>query len=100
MAKLDFRNIFRLNFIDFKADHQVGNNLALLLGVSDNLYRLIDIKEDFFKTAQQMQPVRRPFQIKRRSASDAVRAEIYPFAEQLRNAENPRLSFNQDIEVA
>lgn len=57
MTKLYLRDKFCLNAIDSEAYHKVRDDLRLLLGVADYLYRLVDIEKYFFKSAQQMQLV-------------------------------------------
>ena len=42
----DIRHILRLNLVDAEADHQVGDNLGVLLGVPDNLDGPVDIQQN------------------------------------------------------
>ncbi len=45
MAQLYLGHIFRLYFVNAEADHQIGDDLALLLGIADDLYRLVNIQQ-------------------------------------------------------
>ena len=50
MAQLNFGHVFGLLFINAEADHQIGNNLALLGRFANDFNGLIDIQKDFFHT--------------------------------------------------
>ncbi len=52
MAQPNLRHIFCLNLINAESDHQVGDNLALLLRLADDPDRLVDIQQDFRKALQ------------------------------------------------
>ena len=86
MAKLYLRDKFCLNAVDAEAYHKVRDDLRLLLGVADYLYRLVDIEKYFFKSAEQMQLVLGLFELKICPASDALHAKRYPLLEQLLDA--------------
>ena len=100
MTKLYLRDILRLDAVDSEAYHEVRDDLRLLFGISDDLYCLVDIEEDFFKSAQQMQLVLSLFEVEIGSASDALHAERNPLVEQLFDAHDAGRTGNQDIEVA
>ena len=46
VAELDLRHILRLDLVDAEADHQVGDDLGLLLCLPDDLDGLIDVQQD------------------------------------------------------
>ena len=49
VAQLDFRDILRLNLVDAKGNHQVGDNLLLRFGLPDNADCLVNIQQDFLQ---------------------------------------------------
>ena len=72
MTELDLGNIIRLDFINSEADHQIRNDLALLLGRADYLDSLVDIKENFLQALEQMKLILCLAQVKINSALDAL----------------------------
>ena len=46
VAELDLRHVLRLDLVDAEADHQVGDDLGVLLGLPDDLDGLIDVQQD------------------------------------------------------
>ena len=46
VAELDLRHVLRLDLVDAEADHQVGDDLGLLLCLPDDLDGLIDVQQD------------------------------------------------------
>ena len=100
MAQLDLRHIFRLRLVDPEADHQVGDNLALLLRLADDLNRLVDIQQDFGKALQQMQLLLALGQVVKGAPAHAFYTEGDPLIEQLFHAEHARHPGDQHIKVA
>ena len=100
MTELDLGNIIRLDFINSEADHQVRNDLALLLGRANYLDRFVDIKKDFLQAFEQVKLILRLAQIKINPALNALGSECYPLVEYLADSHDPRRTRNQHIEVA
>ena len=52
VTQFDFCHIVRLDLINTKADHQIGDNFTFQLGFTDDFDRLIDIQQDTLQTFQ------------------------------------------------
>ena len=100
MAQLDLGYILRLNLIDAEANHQVRYNLDLLVGLADNLDRLVDIEKDFFKSLQKVQPLSLFGAIIEGTALDTLNTESNPLVKQFFYSENTRNTCDKHVEVA
>ena len=54
VAEFDFGNKLRLGLVDIKAAHQVGHDLGLELGSTDDGDGLVDIEQDRLEAVQKM----------------------------------------------
>ena len=100
VPQLDLRHILRLHLIDAKADHQVGDDLGLLLRLPDDPDGLIDIQQDTLQALQQMQLFLFLVEDVVHPALDAVGAPGRPFGEELPHPHDPGHAGNEDVEVA
>ena len=50
VAELDLRHKLRLHLVDAEADHQVGDDLGVGLGLADDFDGQVDVQEDLFQT--------------------------------------------------
>ncbi len=46
VAELDLRHVLGLHLVDAEADHQVGDDLGLALGLADDGDGLVDVEQD------------------------------------------------------
>ena len=79
MAQFDFRDIFRLDFINPEADHQIRHDLGFFFGGANDADGFIDIQQDFLKAFEQMQAFFRLAQIKINSSAHTFRTKRNPF---------------------
>ena len=100
MAQLNLRHIFRLRLVDPEADHQVGDNFALLLRLADDLDCLVDIQQDFGKALQEMELILALGQVVESAPPHTFHTEGNPLVEQLLHAEHTWHASDQHIEVA
>ena len=100
MTELDFSHVFSLNLVNSEANHKVGYNLGFLVGLTDNLNRLVDIEQDFLEALQEVELVLLFVQIVEHTAANTLDTEAYPFLKKLFYAENHRGSADKHIEVA
>ena len=100
VAQADVRNELSLNLVDPEPDHQVGDDLGVLLGLTDDLDRLVDIQQDLLQTVQQMQLVLFLVQVEEHAAAHTFRAPGCPLVQQFAHAEHARHAADQHIEVA
>ena len=100
VPQLDLRHELRLRLIDAEADHQVGDDLGLLLGLPHNLHGLIDIQQDLFQSQQQMQLLLAALQVVVNAPADALPTERCPFLQQFPHAQHPGRPGNQHVKVA
>ena len=100
MAQLDFRNILRLRFVNSELYHEIRNNLAFLLGISDNRNSLVNVKQNLFKTLEQMQPVLCFFKVKADTPENALASEAYPFNKNFSDRKNLGITVDEDVEIA
>ena len=100
VAQLDFRHILSLHFVNAKPDHQVGHNLGFFRSVAHNFNCLINIQQDSFQAAQQVQTLLLALQIIVGAAAHAFGAECDPLQQNLAHAQHAGLAADQHIEVA
>ena len=88
MSELNLSNIFRLDFVNTKANHEVRNNLNFFICFTNNFYCFINIKQYFCKTVKQMQFFCFFGSVKVCSAFNALYTKCYPFFKQGFYAQN------------
>mgnify|MGYP000444189603 CR=1 FL=1 len=100
VAQLDFRHILSLHFVNAKPINQVGHNLGFFRSVAHNFNCLINIQQDSFQAAQQVQTLLLALQIIVGAAAHAFGAECDPLQQNLAHAQHAGLAADQHIEVA
>ena len=100
VTQLDVGNVFRLDLVDGKAFHQIGDNLLLLLGAADDADRLVNVQKDLAQRQKQVQLILFLTQLVRQLSTHANGAEADPFVEQIGNAQLSGRTVNEHVEVA
>ena len=100
VAQLDLRHKLRLHLVDAEADHQVGDDLGVGLGLADDFDGQVDVQEDLFKTLQEVQPVFLLLELEVNPALDAPGAPGRPLLENLPHPKHLGASFDENVEVA
>ena len=99
ISELDLSNIFGLSDRKVEPGGKVRNNVLLLLGISDDPYRLINIKKNGSKTKQELELVLFFSEIVIKLTRVTLDSEFDPFLEYLLYAKLHRRSLYKDIEV-
>ena len=100
IPQLDLRHIFRLDLVDAEADHQVGDNLGLLLGLPDDADGLVDVQQDALQAQQQVQLVLFAVQYEIHPPPHALRAPGRPLVQNLPHAHDPGHPGDENVEIA
>ena len=100
VAQLDLRDELRLRLVYPEAHHQVRHDLALKLGVADDVYRAVDVEQYPLKTLEQVQLLLLLAEVEEHAAADALDAPRRPLFEYLAHAHHARVARNEDVEVA
>ena len=100
MTQLDLGNKLGLRFINAEADHQVGNDLCVLLGLADNLNGAVDIEQNLFQTFEQVQLILLAVQVKVHAAADTARTPCRPLVEQFTHAQHAGHTLDEYVKVA
>ena len=100
VTQTDIGHILRLYLVDAKADHQVWDDLGVLLGVPDDLNSPVDIQKDTPQTLQQMQLLLFLVHGVVYTTADRVHAPGGPLLQDLPHPHDPWHPGDEDIEVA
>ena len=100
VPELDLRHKLRLHLVDAEADHQVGDDLGVGLGLADDFDGQVDVQEDLFKTLQEVQPVFLFLELEVNPTLDAPGAPGRPLLENLPHPKHLGASFDENVEVA
>ena len=99
VPQLDLRHIFRLDLVDAEADHQVGDDLGLLLRLPDDGDGLVDIQQDALQTQQQMQLLLLAGEDEVYPPPHALRAPCDPLLQQGLDSQHTGHPGDEDVEV-
>ena len=55
VAELDFRHVLRLHLVDAKADHQIRDDLGLLLRLPDDADGLVNVQQDALEALEEVE---------------------------------------------
>ena len=99
MSQLNFRDIFRLGFINTEAYHQIGDYLGFLGGFPDNTDGLVDIQQYFLQSLKQMELFLFLVQIKIGAAADTLDTESGPFLQNFTDPHHLWKTGNENIEI-
>ena len=97
VTKLYICDIFGLSLRKIEALRKVRNNILLVLGVSYDSYRLIDIKEYCGKTNEKLLLVLFLRKLEGKLAREAGRAEFNPLKENIANTKLARRAVDKYI---
>ena len=100
VAQLDLRHILRLNLVDTEADHQVGDDLGLLLRLADDADGLVDIQQDPLEALQQMQLLFALAEDEIGAAADGLRTPSAPLLQHLAHTQHLGAAGDEHVEVA
>ena len=100
MSQTDLSDEVRLYLIDPEADHEVGDDVLLLLGLAYDLDGFVDIQQDLLQSLQQVEPGKLSVELVLRPSGDAFAAEGDPLEQDVPGAEQFRYAVYQQREVA
>ena len=100
VAELDLRDVIRLDLVDAKACHKVGDNVLFLLSMADDLDRLVDVQQDLSESEQKMELVLLLLEIELKLALEAGESELDPFLYYRNYAELSWCRVDQHVEIA
>ena len=100
VAELDLRHVFRLLLVDAEADHQVGDDLGLLLRLPDDGDGLVDVQQDALQTQQQMQLLLLAGEDEVHPPPHTLRAPCDPLLQQGLDSQHTGHPGDEDVEVA
>ena len=100
MAEFDFCHIFSLGLINAESNHEVRDDLGLLLGLTDDFDGLVNVEENFFQTLQEVKTLLGFLEVKIDSAADTFGPEGDPLLEKFLDSKDPGTSRNEDVEIA
>ena len=99
IPQLDFRHVICLNFINPKANHQVGHHFLFQFRLPDDGDGLINIQQNPLQSLEQMEPVLLFLNLEVKAAADALGAPGCPLLQNLTHTHYPGHSGNENVEI-
>jgi len=100
VPQLDLCHVLRLHLVDAEPDHQVGDNVGLLLRLPDDPDGLVDVQQDALQTLQKVQLLLLLVQHEVHPPLHAVGAPRRPLLQHLAHAHDTGHPGDEDVEVA
>ena len=100
LRRLDVGHILGLRLVDAEADHQVGDDLGVLLRLPDDGDGLVDVQQDALQTQQQVQLLLLAAEDEVHPPPHALRAPCGPLLQHLPHPHHPGHPGDEDVEVA
>ena len=99
MTQLDFGNILSLYLVNTESYHQIRHNLRLTFCFANDLDSLVNVKQNLFKTLEQMQLVCLFIKRKLCSSSNTFKSKFNPFFKDFADAHNFWITFNKYVKI-
>ena len=100
VAQLDVGHVLGLHAVDAEADHQVGHHLVVLLGLPDDFDGPVDVQQDLFQAAEQVQLVLLLLHHEVGAPPHPLHAPARPLVQNLPHPHHPGHARDEDVEIA
>ena len=100
VPQADVGHILRLDLVNAEADHQIGDDLGLLLCLPDDLDGLVNVQQNFPQTQQQVELVLLLLLVIGGTPPDGLHPPLTPLVQDLPHSHDLGHTADEDVEVA